>query len=213
MRSWTYALAVVLVGATLAFTQARIRLPETAPESPLADLPETLGSWKATRELPLDAEELELLQLSDYVSRVYMEPEQGAVLIYVGYYRSQRTGATYHSPLNCLPGSGWYVQETDYVAVPGAPTAQVKRLVIGKETQRSVVLYWYHDRGRVITNEYAAKAYLIWDGLRWNRTDGALVRITVPVDTSVEAATERGLSFLGDFWPVLHSRLPPPQRS
>ena len=213
MKFWSYAVAVVLVAATLAFTEARARLPETAPEYPLADLPETLGTWTASKELPLDDDELELLQLSDYVSRVYVSPEQGVVLVYVGYYRSQRTGATYHSPLNCLPGSGWFVQETDYAAVPGAPAARVKRLVIAKERQRSVVLYWYHDRGRVITNEYAAKAYLIWDGLRWNRTDGALVRITAPVDTTVEAATEKGLRFLAAFWPALHRRLPPPQGS
>ena len=27
--------------------------------------------------------------------------------LYIGYYQSQRQGSSMHSPMNCLPGSGW----------------------------------------------------------------------------------------------------------
>ena len=30
-----------------------------------------------------------------------------SIRLYVGYYATQRQGATIHSPLNCLPGAGW----------------------------------------------------------------------------------------------------------
>ena len=76
----------------------------------------------------MDERVLELLKLTDYVMRVYVptsseKPQAGAfegqtrqaaapVWLYVGYYGSQRTGATYHSPKNCLPGGGWVFKST-----------------------------------------------------------------------------------------------------
>lgn len=215
MRAWPIAVATLMVGATLAFTDARARQPESAPEKPLLDLPRSLGGrWTVARDLSLSDRDLGLLKLSDYSSRLYVGTEPGArpVLLYIGYYRSQRTGSTYHSPLNCLPGSGWQIEDMSYVSLPGH-ALEVKRLIIEKDTKRDVILYWYQDRGRVITNEYAAKAYLIWDGFRWNRTDGALVRISAPIVTTPEEATERALRFAKDLWPVLQERLPAPARS
>lgn len=216
MKSWLFALAAVMVGATLALTEARARLPEAAAAQPLADLPRSFGEWHVARDLPLAQRELDILKLSDYVSRLYASDKagNGAALLYIGYYRSQRTGATYHSPLNCLPGTGYQIDKIDYLAVPGVPGAQVKRLIMQKEMQRDVVLYWYQDRGRILTSEYAAKAWLIWDGLWWNRTDGSLVRILVPAGTgSTEAATDSALRFLSDLWPHLAERLAAPSRS
>jgi EpsI family protein len=99
------------------------------------------------------------------------------------------------------------------VPVPGHAGLRLKRLLIEKDQQRDVVLYWYQDRGRVITDEYTAKAYLLWDGFQWNRTDGALVRISAPVSTTPEEATERALRFVTDLWPVLEERLPGLARS
>ena len=216
MRTWPLAVATLMVGATLAFTEARARLPETAPDKPLTDLPRSLGGrWTMARDLPLNDSDLGVLKLNDYASRAYVgtEPGAGAVLLYIGYYRSQRTGSTYHSPLNCLPGSGWQIEETGYASVPGHDQHQVKRLIIGKDLRRDVILNWYQDRGRVITSEYAAKAYLLWDGFQWNRTDGALVRISAPIVTTAEEATTRALRFAADLWPVLQERLPGPSGS
>jgi EpsI family protein len=47
--------------------------------------------------------------------------------------------------------------------------------------QRQLVYYWFEQRGRVITNEFAVKAYLFWDALTRHRTDGALVRLITPL--------------------------------
>lgn len=214
MKAWPFAVAALLIATTLVFTQVRARLPETTAATPLVGFPHSMGRWTMVRELPLSAKDLDLLKLSDYVSRAYASDAsgEGPVLLYLGYYRSQRTGSTYHSPLNCLPGSGWQIAESGYVAVPGRGI-EVKRLVIEKELRRDVVLYGYVDRGRVITSEYAAKAYLIWDGLKWNRTDGALMRISAPVISTPEEATARALAFLTDLWPLLQERLPAPSRS
>ena len=45
-----------------------------------------------------------------------------------------------------------------------------------------LVVYWYQSHGRTVASEYWSKAYLVWDALRLNRTDGALVRVITPID-------------------------------
>ncbi|RMH35333.1 MAG: EpsI family protein [Nitrospirae bacterium] len=134
------------------------------------------------------------------------------VWLYVGYYQSQRTGVTYHSPKNCLPGAGWQIIDSRplTIPVPDGRTITINNVLIQKGLDRQVILYWYHDRGRVIANEYWAKAYLIWDAITRNRTDGALVRISIPVVTTPESAVSVGVSFLQDLWPVLLRYMPDP---
>jgi EpsI family protein len=137
---------------------------------------------------------------------------QGAapVWLYVGYYGSQRTGSTYHSPKNCLPGAGWTFKSSEPVTgvIPGARRATVNKVVIEKGFDRQLILYWYQDRGRVVASEYDAKAYLIWDALTKNRTDGALVRISTLVVGSEEDAYRHALEFLQAAWKPLNGHLP-----
>jgi EpsI family protein len=71
-------------------------------------------------------------------------------------------------------------------------------------------LYWYwaHDRG--VASEYWAKYYLVADAIRMNRSDGALVRITMPMlpSETPEAAEERMLPFTARVVPLLDSYIP-----
>ena len=71
---------------------------------PLSEIPARLGIWEQRgRDIRFDPESEKVLRASDYVMREYLG--QGRRLnLYVGYYESQRSGATYHSPQNCLPG-------------------------------------------------------------------------------------------------------------
>jgi EpsI family protein len=209
--------AALMLAGTWAFLARASHGEPVVTRRPLGSFPMTLaGRWRGQAE-ELGKRELELLRLSDYLLRVYtLESARPAptapsqISLYVGYYQSQRSGATYHSPQNCLPGAGWSMTQVGPMAVPapGGGTASVKRAVIEKGLERQLILYWYQDRGRIIDSEYWAKAYLIWDAATKDRTDGALVRITVPVVGSLESAEEHALAFLRDAWPVLGEHLP-----
>jgi len=58
---------------------------------------------------------------------------------------------------------------------------RVNRTVIRLGEVKQLVYYWFQQRGRVVTNEYLVKWFLFWDALTRQRTDGALVRLTVLV--------------------------------
>jgi len=81
--------------------------------------------------------------------------------------------------------------------------------LIQKVEDKSVVLYWYHGRGRVIESEYFARAYLVADSIQHNRSDTSLVRILVPVVNGDEdTATEEAISSARASFPQLSEFLP-----
>ncbi len=205
-RFW--AMLAVLVSSAMGFYVLR-HGKEAPPLTALSRLPMQLGDWQAVN-VPLDESIVKAAGVDDYVSRSYLQNDGAPVLLYVGYYRSQRTGDTIHSPKNCLPGAGWQPVESNSLALRNRDGhgVQVNRYVIQKKMDRQLVLYWYQSHGRVIASEYSAKIYLVADAIRWNRTDGALVRVTTPVIQSPEESQRRAVAFAQELLPALDRLLP-----
>jgi EpsI family protein len=225
VKRWPFIVAIAMMGSTWILLASRSGAEAQPPRKAFSELPLQLGGFTG-RDREMSQDVLDLLKLTDYAMRVYVPPavgqrESGAfegqtrqaaapVWLYVGYYGSQRTGATYHSPKNCLPGGGWVFKSSEAVTgvLPGLPDAAVNRVVIEKGFDRQLILYWYQDRGRVIASEYAAKVYLILDATTRNRTDGALVRITTPIIGSESEAFSHAVAFVEQAFPALAEHLP-----
>ena len=86
----------------------------------------------------------------------------------------------------------------------------VNRAVTSLRTQRELVYYWFSQRGRVATNEYMVKWLLFWDSLTRNRSDGALIRISMSLDdgAALEAADARLREFTRRIAPRLDAYVP-----
>ena len=109
-----------------------------------------------------------------------------------------------HSPMRCLPGTGWQplttsIQQVVVEAPPGQPRAvPINRYLVQKGLQRHVVLFWYQMHGRVLSSEYTTKFFLIRDAVQLNRTDGALLRIIAPIpDGEPESVAASAATRLG----------------
>ena len=182
---------------------------------PLEKLPHRLGDWSLTREHSFPRAVLDVLRADDYLSRTYFKEGARPADLFIAYYRTQRAGETMHSPKNCLPGAGWVVTHNDLVPLgtDGEPNSlRVNRYIVQKiAAGRSLlVLYWYQANGRVIASEYWGKFYLIWDAMRGGRSDGAILRITVPLDVEEEpeVATEQAMDLARMLMPHLPDFLP-----
>jgi len=235
MTKWSFLIAVLLLIMTLGLIHSTSENEQLVSNKAFAQFPLHLGEEWNGRDLGLDEKVLNKLKLSDYMMRVYIpvvaqggeEPElfeaedqesqmphvrpHLPVWLYVGFYQSQRTGATYHSPKNCLPGAGWQFMKSDFITLtmPDQTRIIVNNVLIQKGLDKQVILYWYHDRGRVIASEYWAKIYLVWDAMTKNRTDGSLVRLSIPVrDGTVQEAFDQGAEFLHVLWPTLLEYMP-----
>ncbi|MBU1191575.1 MAG: VPLPA-CTERM-specific exosortase XrtD [Gammaproteobacteria bacterium] len=150
--------------------------PEQIPERlEFVSFPASFGEWRGRNDT-LDSIVLDALNLDDYILADYRNADGKAVNFYVAYYGSQRSGASAHSPRSCLPGGGWRIESSTQVALDNG--LQVNRFIIRMGENRQLVYYWFKQRDRIITSEFAVKWYLLWDALARNRTDGALVRLT-----------------------------------
>lgn len=164
----------------------------------LKDFPQTIGAWQKTgNDQILDDETLKVLRASDYLLRDFRKPDGAVANFYVGYYASQRSGATYHSPLNCLPGSGWMLSEPGkaMVSLQDGSSFVANKYVIQNGDYKSFMVYWYQGRGRNVASEYWGKVYTVFDSVRLRRSDGALVRVTVPIGSSEAQAEKTAIEF------------------
>jgi len=199
---------------TVGSIAARPSKPEQAPpRQAFAQFPAEIDRWHSVGSPELDPRILATLGVDDYVNRIYAAGNEYAAL-YAGYYQSQRQGDAVHSPLNCLPGAGWQpLSRRDLdVRLADGRTISINRYVIQKGLDRQVVLYWYQSHGRVVSNEYIGKFYLVYDAIRLNRTDAALVRVVSPVadasPAAETAANDRAVEFVRSIFPVLTRYLP-----
>ncbi len=184
MRKWQQIapLVVLLVGGALVASAGR---QESAVlDRPLQELPREIAGVPG-QERPLTADEIRVAGVSDYLFRIFRKDSLRAFSVYVGYYESQATGKTIHSPRNCLPGAGWQVVESGVKALgTEGRTVNVNSYVIANGPAQAVVLYWYQGRGRVAHSEYSVKWDLLRDAATRGRTEEALVRIMVPIPPS-----------------------------
>jgi EpsI family protein len=206
IRFWITA--IVLVGATVLLHG--VSHGETVvARKPLLDLPHVLGPWHG-EDHPLNAQVLQVASVSDYANRLYVDQGGAAIQLYIGFYDSQRTGSTIHSPKNCLPGAGWDpVRSGDAkVSLPDGDVVTVNEYIVQQDQDRRMVFYWYQGRGRVVANEYSGKFWMVADAISRNRTDGALVRLVTSMSDGETNARARLTSFTQVLLPDLDEYIP-----
>jgi exosortase D (VPLPA-CTERM-specific) len=204
---------ILLVAAAGAFLIPR-PVPLAAERAALATFPLRVGNWEG-RDQDLEKIYLDTLQVTDYLMANFSNPaEPAAIGLWIAYYDAQIQGISVHSPQACLPGGGWRIDriaEHEIANVlPDGAALRVNRVEISLGEQRQVVYYWFDQRGRTLTSEFAVKWYIFRDGLMLNRTDGALVRLVTPVEdpANIGAADARLEAFVRSIHPKLAYYLP-----
>ena len=196
-------------GLVLSLTSAQLagQAGNAPSHAPLLAFPMALEGWHG-RAGNLDAQSLDTLKLTDYMMADFAAADDRKVNLYIAYYDHQDLGASIHSPLNCIPGGGWQVIQSEDVVVPipdgDHPGVKVNRMLVAIGRNRQIIYYWFDERGRNITGQVEAKWYLIEDSIRLHRTDGALIRVTTGVGETeaVEDADRRLVQFLAKAAPV-----------
>ena len=183
---------------------------------PFMIFPAELGNgWSCPKFERMDDNVEAELGVTDYLLCTFVNRERNEIAnVYVGYHVTQvredggASENSIHPPAHCLPGSGWDIIRNDTVPpdIPGLPqeNATAKRLVIAKGNQRNLVYYWYQSRGRVISQDWQKIIFVGLDRATRQRTDGSLIRITVPMRRSDEAVAQAVFDYIA---PEIVSRL------
>ena len=210
LRSRPAQLVTFLLAAEIALFYATPTAEYVPHPPPLSSLQHDIGSWKMIQQLEIDSETENLLKADDTLSRAYLGATGGPITLFVAFFKSQRGGVTPHSPKICLPGAGWTPEESSIisVSVPGERhTIPVNRYIVRHGEDRSLVLYWYETAHHVMADEYVSKLYLMYDGLRYHRSDEALFRVIVPVTAGEKAAEDEALAFTRNLYQPLRRQI------
>jgi EpsI family protein len=189
-------LSLALFAGGIAITWIDQRGEVAVPRKELRLLPPMLGEWKQQgNDIRFGEDTESILKATDYVMRDYFSPTGMHSNIYVGYYSTQRTGATYHSPRNCLPGAGWEMTQPEKVRIrkPDGESFEANRFILVTGNRREVLIYWYQGRGRETASEYEDKINTIFDSFLRRRTDGAMVRVMTTIVGSDEISETAAL--------------------
>jgi EpsI family protein len=220
MKSPRFWVVILLLAATAFVLQSRGDTDRVPVSQPLSQMPDRFGDWTA-QDVPLTDDTLAVLGKGDFLNRVYTgQPSTASspairsapISLFIGYFPSQRTGQTMHSPQNCLPGAGWTFDSQRYTSLQdvNGKNYKVGEYVISNGDVKQFVIYWYQAHGRSIPNEYKAKLYMVVDAIRMNRTDGALVRVITQVlpSESLDNAKTRAVQFTQQMAPNLPRFIP-----
>ncbi len=208
-RFWT---VVVLLAGTAAVLGARSKSDLVPASEPLALMPRTIAGWSGTDVL-IDQQTRDVLGKGEFLSRAYTRDSESHLIgLFIGYFPTQRTDVTIHSPKNCLPGDGWAFESSRYVDLIDAngKPHQVGEYVITNGDTRQFVIYWYQAHGRSVASEYMAKIFLVTDAMRMNRTDGALIRVATTIDPreGTQIARAQAEAFAAQIVPLLSKFIP-----
>lgn len=228
MRAARFWVVVILMMSTAVLLHLRGDVDRVPASRPLSEMPPTIGTRTST-DIAMNAEVLEILGKGVFLNRMYAPPnldgraiavdaptsrtgDRAPIGLFIGYFPTQRTGQSIHSPQNCLPGAGWTFESTGVTELSDAQGKRYKvgeyLITDGRSTQE--VLYWYQMHGRSIAGDYAAKLYTLADSIRYGRTDAALVRIITPVVPGEERieARSRAIGFAQQIAPLLSAYVP-----
>ncbi|MDD4914640.1 MAG: VPLPA-CTERM-specific exosortase XrtD [Methylococcales bacterium] len=210
-----YAVFLLLLAGTAASEAwSKTRADIIPQRTAFLNFPDQIGAWRGHKDY-LAQYYLDELKLTDYALIDFAQPETHAkVNFYSAYYQTQRKGVGVHSPRSCIPGAGWQItlfeqKEFPDVLIDGVPL-QVDRAIIEKGESKQLVYFWFQQRGRILTNEFAEKWFIFYDAMTLNRTDGALVRLVTDINTTQDlgAADQRLQAFARELLPILPKYLP-----
>ncbi|KIC41608.1 transmembrane exosortase [Ruegeria sp. ANG-R] len=207
--------ALIFIAAAIVWQTLPQRGDQVATRDTFAIFPRHLGDWRQQGSQQfLDSRIEEALAADDYLqidlAKEGLAPE---VSLFMAWYDDQSQNGV-HSPEICLPGAGWEIawfERTDIGKLVNSETPfNINRAIIQKGELRMMVYYWFEQKGRRIAWDFAAKYWLMMDGIRTGRTDGALVRLTTVIEPgeSDAAAEARLQDVVDNLSPILPRFIP-----
>jgi exosortase D (VPLPA-CTERM-specific) len=207
---------IAILSITFAIHLEGMRTVQAEPlRAPLAAFPLDIDNWRGS-DVSLTESQFNSLGTRDVLMREYSDGQQEApVLLHVAFYPRQQQGSTMHSPLHCIPGSGWEAERRTLtplsIGESGRPF-NANEVVFRHENDRILVLYWYLEQGDPQTSEFRGAFKTMWDSATEGRSYGCLIRFSTPITTTTENALARTSALAAATLPILDQKfLPAPK--
>jgi len=195
-----YWVAFSLIAFALVYSiLIRYQKVEAPNAADFTKLPAEFGDWVG-QDFYFEQDVLDVLKAEKTFFRRYINSSGEEAWLFIGYWKDQKYGAQPHSPLHCLPGSGWNITSNKLVALSAttngrsAAKGKVNFATIQNGTRSQSMLFWYQSRNGLLPKEIQVKIDLAINALFRKPTDVAFIRITSP------SASEDNGALVMSFW-------------
>jgi len=196
-------IAIALVLAGLADWLIKYHSPEALVSGGWSDFPLEKDGWIGTEDVVAQGV-IDLLKPDHIFNANYVDAEGLRVNLFLGSFSDPRGGP--HSPMNCLPASGWIVESSESRAIAiEQQTIPARRLVLRYKQHTYVMDFWYITPLGETANDYQLKLHQMLTALTLKARHLTFVRFVVRDTDQGRAALDRfEQAFSGD----IYARLP-----
>jgi EpsI family protein len=196
--------ALVALGALAWLLSLRPALEPQAET--LQELPRSIGGWVGS-DIPLENNVESVLRADFNLQRAYQNSTGSIIWLYIGYYGTARGGRPEHTPRSCYASAGWGIARSRTLPVEGP--LRVREMLVERPGQRRLVHYWLRSWRRTgMVSGFEQNLDRLRGRLGAGRADGALVRLSTPLEGDEEAARSRLIAFAIELDPLLAQRWP-----
>jgi EpsI family protein len=205
-RLATAALIVALIASGAVAWWFQLRPDLDYDGSSLERLPLELGDWRG-ESIPLESAVESMLRADLNLQRAYHGTGSEVVWLYIGYYSTASGGRPEHTPDVCYPSAGWQIASE---AVWSDDEARANEYVVERDGFLRLVHFWYQSsRSSGLLGTWNVSVDQLESRVSTGRADGALVRLSTPVEEDdIEAARRRLVDFQRLLAPELAARWP-----
>jgi EpsI family protein len=196
-------ITVLIVLSGLAGWVIKYRAPEALVSGGWSDFPLIKEDWTGKEDV-VSQGVINLLKPDHIFNANYTDDDGNRVNLFLGSFSDPRGGP--HSPLNCLPASGWVVEGSAPRTIDlGNRPLQAKRLLLRYKQVRHVMDFWYVTPWGETANDYRLKFNEMLTSLTLRPRHLTFVRFVSKDTPESLAALDR---FEKAFLPEIYSRLP-----
>ena len=168
-----------------------------------------LDGWSGT-EREIDEHTVAILETDDVVDRRYTKPGEPWVDLTIIFAKEQRKAA--HPQEICLKGAGYNIQGYSRPTIPtgiqNPSHIPVVKLRLEKNQTKYLVYYWYKCGSRYTSSYYWENILIIASRITLRPANGALIKLTTPIDTDQATSEKRLEDFLTLVMPEITAKLP-----
>jgi len=174
-KSFSVIIIILFITFTVTTTLKYYR-PESDIMVDFSDFPLELDNWRGV-ENNTPKYVLDILNPQDLFSASYVNDDGLTINLFFDYFSPDRGYGGPHSPRNCLPGSGWIIQENNTHNIElDERILSANRLNLRYQNNHYIMDFFYITHFGETGNDYMFKIYEILSSLSFKQKDIAFIK-------------------------------------